>query len=271
METGWIKLHRKLLQGDIWLSEKFTKAQAWIDLFANANHNEGKFFVRGNEVRIGRGQIGWSELTMAKRWRWSKNKVRRFLNDLEMEQQIKQQKTFITSIITIVNYDRYQSGVQKTKQQKDSRRNTNKNDKNEKKYKREKTVAKATPQSEFFESQEIQNQTIDLLASKGISRNIAEAELKKFISYWTESNQHGKKRWQGEKFFDIKRRLATWFQNAKKFENKYRSPESIIAEREFKRINSSKKPEMVQVSPEKVEQTKLAIEKIKEKMQWIGK
>lgn len=135
--TNWLKVNRKLFDSDLWLADTFTKGQAWVDLFGNANHTVGKFWVRGNEVKIYRGQIGWSELTMAKRWRWSKNKVRRFLKWLETEQQIKQQKTPITTVITILNYDKYQSNVPKmehqTIQQKDSRRYTNKNDKNEKK------------------------------------------------------------------------------------------------------------------------------------------
>lgn len=133
MDNGWVKLHRQLFDNPIWLAEKFTKGQAWVDLFSNANHKDGSFWVRGNEVKLKRGQIGWSEITMAKRWRWSRNKVRRFLKWLETEQQIEQQKTTITSIITILNYDRYQTFEQKTEQQKDSRRNTNNNVKNDKK------------------------------------------------------------------------------------------------------------------------------------------
>lgn len=109
MENGYVLLHRRLFSNKLWLSDKFTKAQAWIDLFANANHTKGSFWVRGNEVKIDRGQIGWSELTMAKRWGWSKNRVRRFLKWLETEQQIKQQKSPLTTVITILNYGLYQT------------------------------------------------------------------------------------------------------------------------------------------------------------------
>lgn len=132
MDNGYVKLHRKLFSNELWLSEKFTKAQAWIDLFANANHKDGSFWVRGNEVKIKRGQIGWSELTMCQRWCWSKNKVRRYLKWLETKQQIEQQKTYITTIITIKNYDMYQDTEQQTIQRKDSRRYTNNNAKNDK-------------------------------------------------------------------------------------------------------------------------------------------
>ena len=136
---GWVRLHRQIEDNDFWFLESFTKAQAWIDLFLNANHKKGIIQIRGNVIEIERGQIGWSELTMVKRWSWSKNKVRRFLKLLETEQQIKQQKTFITTIITILNYDKYQTDDtaddKAERQQKDSRRYTNKNDKNDKNVK----------------------------------------------------------------------------------------------------------------------------------------
>lgn len=130
-------MHRQICENELWLSEPFTRAQAWIDLILNANHEDGSFWVRGNQVKVKRGQIAWSELTMASRWLWSKNKVRRFLKLLETEQQIEQQKTFITSLITIKTYNKYQETKQQAKQQKDSRRYTNKNDKNDKNDKNE--------------------------------------------------------------------------------------------------------------------------------------
>jgi len=44
-------------------------------------------------------------------------------------------------------------------------------------------------------------------------------EVVKFFNYWTEKNAKGKERWEMEKFFDIKRRIATWISNANKFES----------------------------------------------------
>lgn len=150
MAEGWIKLHRQICDNPLWLLEKFTPAQAWVDLVLNANHADGYFTVRGNRVDVKRGQIGWSEVTMSTRWKWSRTRVRNFLKTLEKEQQIEQQKTSITSIITILNYEKYQgeeqqeeqqSGQQKNsrktaeEQQKNTNKNVkkNKNDKNEKK------------------------------------------------------------------------------------------------------------------------------------------
>jgi hypothetical protein len=133
MNNGWIKLHRKIFDNELWFSEPFTRAQAWIDLFANANHKDGSVNIRGNIIKVERGQTAWSELTMAKRWRWSRMKVRRFLRQLESDMQVRQQKLYkLTSITTILNYDTYQNETSDNtteRQQKDNRRDTNKNDK----------------------------------------------------------------------------------------------------------------------------------------------
>lgn len=44
-------------------------------------------------------------------------------------------------------------------------------------------------------------------------------ELNNFFAYWTEKNSKGKQRWEMEKFFDIKRRIATWMNNASKYKS----------------------------------------------------
>ncbi|MDR4497389.1 MAG: hypothetical protein MRK02_05620 [Candidatus Scalindua sp.] len=106
--VGWIKLHRKICNNSLWFLEPFTKAQAWVDLILNANHKDAKISIRGNILDVKRGQLCWSEITMSKRWKWSRNKVRRFLEFLKNDSQIGQQKTSITSIITIVCYEEYQ-------------------------------------------------------------------------------------------------------------------------------------------------------------------
>lgn len=145
MNHGWIKLHRKIQDNPLWRCEPFTRGQAWVDLLLLANHNDNFFYKRGVKVDIQRGQVGVSEVGLSDRWKWSRNKVRKFLNDLEKEQQIKQQKTNVTQIVTIINYSQYQEKEQQTEQQKDTKRtaegqqkDTNKNDKNVKKEKNEK-------------------------------------------------------------------------------------------------------------------------------------
>jgi hypothetical protein len=122
---GWVSIYRSLTDKDLWLKEKFTKGQAWVDLIMLANHKDGFVWKRGNKVNVKRGQVGWSELALSARWRWSRNKTTRFLKWLENEQQIIQQRSRITTLITVVNYDKYQNGgkkmIQQKIQQKDNR------------------------------------------------------------------------------------------------------------------------------------------------------
>ena len=129
MSDGWIVLHRKITDNDMWRSEKFTKAQAWIDMILLANFEDSMFFVRGNEVQVKRGQIAWSESKLGKRWKWSRDKVRRFLRWLKTRQQIIQHNSPILNIIEIVNYNEYQKTIQQTRQQKNNRKTHTKKDK----------------------------------------------------------------------------------------------------------------------------------------------
>ena len=133
---GWFSVWRKLFDNDLWLSETFTRGQAWIDLIGLANHDDGYIRIRGNKVPVLRGQVGWSETKLQERWKWSRGKVRRFLKELKAEQQIEQQTNNITSLITITNYDIYQcngtagstAGSTADGQQTDSRQYPNNKD-----------------------------------------------------------------------------------------------------------------------------------------------
>ena len=108
MSNGWFKIHRSLFDNDLWTAEPFTKGQAWVDLVGNANHKPAIFWVRGVEVSVNRGQLAWSEVTMARKWKWSRNKVRRFLKLLKNNGMVEQQTGNVTTLLTICNYSTFQ-------------------------------------------------------------------------------------------------------------------------------------------------------------------
>ena len=139
--SGWVSIHRKMANNPIWTSEPFTRGQAWVDLILLANYREGYIRARGIKIPVKRGQVGTSQVTLTSRWQWSRGKVKRFLDELETDQQIVQQKNNVSSLITIVNYDEYQqddtanstADGQQTVQQTDSKQYTNNNNNNNKK------------------------------------------------------------------------------------------------------------------------------------------
>lgn len=183
MSEGWIKLHRGLIDHDIWTQESFTRGQAWVDLLLLANHTQNQFRVRGNLVIVSRGEVARSEESLALRWKWSRNKVRRFIEELSSKtiQQIEQQKSPILNKIRIINYDLYQAIDQSEttdgtteRQQTEQQKDTNKNDKKEKNDKNEKkriSVAFAPP-------------SIEEIKTYFISKNSNEIEALKFHSFY---------------------------------------------------------------------------------------
>lgn len=146
--SGWIKIHRQIQEWELWEEEPFTKAQAWVDLLLLANHKAKSIFVRGVEVKIERGVVGWSEDSLAKKWKWSRKKVRNFKNFLKKEHQIEITGSKVISLIFILNYEKYQSEdtTEDTTegQQKIQQKNTNKNVKNVKNDKNNTNVSKDT-------------------------------------------------------------------------------------------------------------------------------
>lgn len=107
--SGWIRLHRKITENPLYFSEPFNRSMAWIDLLLLANHSENYFFKRGIRVDIKVGQIGYDLDSLAKRWKWSRGKVERFILMLENDNQVIRQKTNVTTLISIVNYKEYQT------------------------------------------------------------------------------------------------------------------------------------------------------------------
>jgi hypothetical protein len=82
---------------------------------------------------------------------------------------------------------------------------------------KERVSVASLPTPSFFEDKELQKNMSEKLAIRhSISQTFCLSEIDKFVSYWTEKDVRGKKqRWQGQKFFDVTRRLATWFSRVK--------------------------------------------------------
>ena len=108
LSSGWIKLHRKILDCFIWQDKPYDKARAWIDLLLIAMHHDKKMLIDDEVVIIQRGSFMTSIVKLADRWGWSRNKVVRYLDMLESEQMLNTKRTPKGTLITIVKYDDYQ-------------------------------------------------------------------------------------------------------------------------------------------------------------------
>ena len=125
MAYGWISIHRKIQQSDIWLDkEPFDKRSAWIDLIMMANHEDRQVLFDGKFIEVKRGEKITSLRMLSEKWKWSRNKVKRFLKLLEsgsmIELKIDHQKT----TYNIVNYNVYQNEDLSKRPQKDHKKTT---------------------------------------------------------------------------------------------------------------------------------------------------
>lgn len=109
MAKGYISVHRKIWDTDIWKSsDPFDMRSAWIDLLLMANHADNEC-VRGKSViKINRGQLHTSYDHLAKRWSWSRGKVQRFIRLLNELDMVVANGTANGTTLTIVNYGVYQ-------------------------------------------------------------------------------------------------------------------------------------------------------------------
>ena len=128
MAKGWIILHRQLLDCEIWdTNETYTKRDAWIELLLLANHSDKEIIFNGRPMTIGRGQYLTSVRKLSEKFNWSKDKVRRYLTLLESRQMITKDCDRNRTLLTIVNYGKYQDVRDSDKySDKDSNKDTNK-------------------------------------------------------------------------------------------------------------------------------------------------
>ena len=121
---GFIPISRKLFNNFLWEEKReFSRAEAWIDLLqlARFEANSTKEIINGRVIEYKRGERPLSLRLLADRWKWSKNRVDKFLDLLVSERMITKRTTQGTAvrtdsgtacgtkqtIITICNYESY--------------------------------------------------------------------------------------------------------------------------------------------------------------------
>jgi len=108
MADGWIKLNRSIQDHWLWKHEPYDKARAWIDLLMLANYEDKKVLYKGEIILCKKGDVNLSINYLAKRWKWDRKTVRKFIDALEKDEMVTSSVTKHRTTITIVNYGIYQ-------------------------------------------------------------------------------------------------------------------------------------------------------------------
>ncbi len=129
MSTGWVKLHRQLLNWE-WYNDVNT-TRVFLHLLIVANHKDNKW--RGIDIK--RGQRLTSVSALASETNLSIKNIRTSIKRLKSTNEVASYSTAQHTVFTMVNYDLYQdeaSEVANKGQAKGKQGATNKNDKTEK-------------------------------------------------------------------------------------------------------------------------------------------
>lgn len=156
---GWIKLHRQIVEWKYFKNSEIYHVFSAMVLLAN--HKDG--FTKDG-TRVLRGQLMTSNKSLSGITGISESKIFRIVEKLKIEKQIEKLGNSKNTIITIINYDEYQSNEELLENQMKSNRNaseeqvkTNKNANNAKNEKNNITVG-------FFEDEG--NQDIEEVSEK---------------------------------------------------------------------------------------------------------
>ena len=106
MNNGWICLHRKLLEHPLFKDSQFI--HVWLHLLLNATHKPMKAWFKGKSITLNPGQLITGRFSISKVTGVHSSKVQRVLKVLKIDHQIEQQAGNVSSLITIVNWDKHQ-------------------------------------------------------------------------------------------------------------------------------------------------------------------
>jgi len=137
ISSGWIKIHRKLLDNPIMLQPELL--QVFIFCLLRANHETHEFIFNNEMVKVERGSFICGRKEMAKSLKRSESSIYRNLKKLQKFEYISLKSNNKFTLLTVIKYNTYQLRENEIEQQVNNKRttseqqvNTNKNDKNEK-------------------------------------------------------------------------------------------------------------------------------------------
>ena len=122
MTEGWIKIHRSITEKGWFCKPDYV--QLWIHLLVMANFKDSEYLWNGKVIILKRGQLITGRKSLSSKTGISESKIQRILKCFENEHQIEQQTTSTSRLISILNYEKYQSSEQPFEQQMNNERTT---------------------------------------------------------------------------------------------------------------------------------------------------
>ena len=101
---GFTQIPNHIFKNANWVERKFDDRLALIDLYSLAQFKDGYVIKKGKTIILKSGQIGWSQKSLAERWKWSIGKVKRFLKNMQTVGEIDIVATNVSTTITLLHW-----------------------------------------------------------------------------------------------------------------------------------------------------------------------
>jgi len=123
MEQGYIKLYRQMW--DKGWSKHPNYVAVWVYLLKEATHEPWEYLWNGKTIVLQEGQFITGRKKISQETGVGESSVERILNFFKNEQQIEQQKSSTSRLISICNWNKFQKGEQPFEQPMNNQRTTN--------------------------------------------------------------------------------------------------------------------------------------------------
>lgn len=240
MQKGWIKVYRDLLEKP-W-ANKPNYVSVWFHLHLLMNHKPKEMLYMNTTITVQPGQLITSRASLREKTGVSESTVEKILKFFQKTGEIEQRTNSSFRLITIKNARRYLEKEQRTIQQENSEvysegtaddtlsKNVRMKEYNSSKEelidRQHQKIEKKTELDMITFQALVESRSEEYLTfcqkvseSKNLPIEIVQAEFDKFINYWSEKStsgrNRGKERWAAQQFFEVPRRLGTWFSNIK--------------------------------------------------------
>jgi len=205
MKRGWVKDWRK---DEDWrwhplnMDRPFTEYEAFKDLIKLANHESRQVPIDGQYVTVERGQHLTSQKKLAKRWKWSRSKVHRYIKSLKWNQEADLKVNTRFTLITICNYHIYQSSEEPSRNSDETTMKLKRNSSGHKQELKElEELKKTTTTGDFvkflvfkikdrFDKYQVDiDQAVTDITDYVITHNISTDEIGALVYRWPERQQ----------------------------------------------------------------------------------
>jgi len=142
--TGYVRIYRSLWEKGYWWDSEYV--HLWVHLIMKATYRPKEYLFNGKIEYLQPGQFIAGRRSLSKETGIQESKIERILYCFATEHQIEQQTTNKFRIITILNWNKYQTDEQQNEQQMNNQRTTSEH-KQERKERKERTY---TAEFEIF-------------------------------------------------------------------------------------------------------------------------